>query len=393
MRQIVGTMAWYCAILAISLGHRASAADWPTWRGLHANGTGDYDGVLIEDAAKMRRVWKSEAVPNPEEAFCTMRTGYASPVVANGKVYIAYMIGDGKSADPKTLTDERNVRKCFQGLDEQQRQVVSSNLSDFVILAIDATTGKTAWKTIYESVNITMWATGKGGGHFHPCIAGDRLYVIDGLGYLCAVDAATGEKIYREALPMLGREREAYAAFKVGERDEIRSVGKDGSSNATPTYADGVIAYADNRQLVGVEAATGTVLWQLAENEIHDGPHTSICASRGYVYLICRDALGDKNKGYVLKVEAASGRIVQKRIENWDTKLCTSTVALADRLIRFSAPVNLRYFDVSGDRFDLLGKIHNRSDIQVTALTPAVCNGFLYTRGRDAIYCHDPRAK
>jgi outer membrane protein assembly factor BamB len=243
--------------------------DWPTWRGPHGNGSAGMASVpLVDRLSKATLVWQSEYMPSTgvfSGDSGGIQSGYSSPIVADGRVYLFYYHGDGKSVDPEVLTRYKNERRMSQLKDRRPanwiEQLASIN-ADEVIHCLDAATGKTLWKTVYEGRGLNIAGlSGKCGGHYTLCYGDGRIYAVGTTKRIYAVDAKTGKKLWEGTFAdhkrmenMRAEAEKAGAVSDAGKREA-------GYPNMAPAYAAGVVVFGDRGNLFGFDAATGKALW------------------------------------------------------------------------------------------------------------------------------------
>jgi len=137
------------------------AEDWPQWRGPNRDGVCGETGLLETFPAEGLKVrWR---VP--------VGWGFSSPVVAQGRVYLA----DSEVVKPKA---KERIR-CF-----------------------DETTGKALWNHVYE-VAYQDWAfdpTQEIGPVATPIVQNGKIYTVGRLGHLFCLDARKGEVLWRRNL-------------------------------------------------------------------------------------------------------------------------------------------------------------------------------------------------
>jgi outer membrane protein assembly factor BamB len=186
--------------------------------------------------------------------------GHASPVVADGRVY---------------LHTRRNEQET--------------------IAAFDLATGKTLWSLAYDvpyEMNPAAREHGKG-PKSTPVLSAGRLFTLGITGVLSAVDAATGKLLWRASFdkdfpvtapefgtamsPLVdgdaviahvgGRDRGALRAFAVATGRPQWSWTEDGPGYASPVIveAGGVrqIVTQTQQHVVGVERTSGKTLWKM----------------------------------------------------------------------------------------------------------------------------------
>jgi outer membrane protein assembly factor BamB len=139
------TRSLFTLVLAAGLASAALAADWPQWRGPNRDGISKETGLLPEwpkDGPPLR--WKAEKIG----------TGYSTPAVAGGKVFV---------------------------------QTTKEN--DEFALALDEKSGKELW-----TAPIGQVGKNKGpqypGTRSTPTVDGDRVYCLSSAGQLVCLDTA-----------------------------------------------------------------------------------------------------------------------------------------------------------------------------------------------------------
>lgn len=236
-------------LLASAAVHQAqrAPADLTQWRG--ANRDGIVAG-FTEPAAwpeRLNQRWKID-----------IGLGYATPLVTGNRVYMFSRQGD-----------------------------------DEVMSAIDADSGKVVWRTAYPApFTMNSAATPHGPGpKSTPVLSGGRLFAIGMTGVVTAFDAASGKQVWQKPAsnpvpfytshsfsPMIegatvifhvgGHNQGALTAYDVASGAVKWSWNGDGPGYGSPIVATlgGVrqIVTITQGKLVGVEAATGRLLWERA---------------------------------------------------------------------------------------------------------------------------------
>jgi outer membrane protein assembly factor BamB len=148
------------AVLALQLLSSAAvrAEGWPQWRGTNRDGVFSETGLLKSFPAEGLKVrWR---VP--------VGWGFSSPVVAQGRVYLA----DSEVVKPKA----KERVHCF-----------------------DETTGETLWIHVYD-VAYEDWAfdpTQEVGPVATPIVQNGKVYTVGRLGHLFCLDARKGEVLWK----------------------------------------------------------------------------------------------------------------------------------------------------------------------------------------------------
>ena len=226
---------------------RQAGTDVTQWRG--ANRDGAITGFTAPASwpAQLTQRWKVD-----------VGLGYATPIVVGNRVYVF----------------------SRQGEDE-------------VMSALDAASGKVLWRTTYPApFEMNSAARPHGPGpKSTPIFANGRLYSIGMTGVVTAFDAATGKQIWQKPammpVPMYtshafspviegntvifhvgGHNKGALTAFDLNTGQVKWEWSGDGPGYGSPIVADfgGVrqIVTITQGKLVGVNAATGAVLWEQA---------------------------------------------------------------------------------------------------------------------------------
>ena len=221
----------------------AWAEDWPQWRGPHR------DGVAV--GFPEPKTWPEKLTLKWKVA---VGEGHASPVVADGKIYVHTRQGD--------------------------REVVTALRPD---------NGQTLWQEGYAApYTMNPAATGHGKGvKSTPVVQDGRIFTFGIGGTLSCFDAQTGKPQWRKEFgspdfgvatsPVVdgslvivytgGNTQGALTAFDAATGAEKWSWKGDGPAYASPI----VVELAGTRQVVtqsrnniiGVSAATGALLWQI----------------------------------------------------------------------------------------------------------------------------------
>jgi outer membrane protein assembly factor BamB len=235
-------------VAALSIGVAAQQpADVTQWRG--ANRDGAVTGFQAPAAwpAQLTRRWKVE-----------VGLGYATPLVVGNRLYVF----------------------SRQGEDE-------------VMSALDAASGKVLWRTAYPApFEMNSAARPHGPGpKSTPVFSNGRLYSIGMTGVVTAFDAATGKQVWQkpasQPVPMYtshafspvieantvvfhvgGHDKGALTAFDINTGQPRWAWSGDGPGYGSPIIVDigGVrqIVTITQGKLVGVNAATGALLWEHA---------------------------------------------------------------------------------------------------------------------------------
>jgi outer membrane protein assembly factor BamB len=242
-RALVGVIA--AMGLTAAVAGQNAAPDWPQWRGPNRDGTLP---LFTEPRAwpeHLTQRWKIE-----------VGTGYATPIVVGNRVY------------------------AFSRQQENE-----------VMRAIDANTGKVVWETSYPAPFKMNPATARHGPgpKSTPTYANGRIFTLGISGIVTAFDAATGRQLWQKPAPPVeplfhtaqsalvdrgvvilhvgGHNQGALTAFDPATGAVKWSWNGDGPAYGSPIVAEiggtrQVITFSQD-SLVGVDAATGQLLWRV----------------------------------------------------------------------------------------------------------------------------------
>ena len=234
-------------------GDRATARDWPTFRGEARTGVAP-DTNLLETwpAEGPKLVWQTAGAGR----------GYASPAIAGNRIFT---LGDGLS----TAGDADEYLSCF-----------------------DRDTGKQLWKTKTG----TAWTDGQPSwqsSRSTPTVDGQTVYVLSPFGQLVACRVADGGELFRVDL------KETLGGKKGDSWGYSESVTIDGEQLiCTPGGETATMAALDKK--------TGKVLWTCAVPGDRGAGHASIVISnvgRRKVYV-------QTTAGGAMGVDAATGKLL-----------------------------------------------------------------------------------
>lgn len=232
---------------------QTTGADWPQWRGPARTGhTADGEKPLTGLPEAVRTVWK---VPAGD--------GYASPVVAGGRVYV---------------------------MDTQE--------ANETLRALDAADGRELWRV---KVDATFKdSQGPAAPRCTPVVADGRVYAQSCKGELICVSARDGRRLWS-----VNYDRDFGAAF-VGEKGNAPGATRHGNNGAPWVEKGWVWASAGSTNgaaMVALDAATGAVRWK-GGNEI-----------AGYAAPMLADIDGTRQvvnfmADAVVGFDAANGRVL-----------------------------------------------------------------------------------
>ena len=231
-------------------------ADWPQWRGPNRDGRVTDFSVPQSWPKALREQWK-----------VTVGVGHSSPLLVNGRIYVF-----ARSADEEVL-------RC-----------------------LDGASGKEIWKSaqaVAYEMNPAAMGHGKG-PKSTPVFNNNRVYTLGISGHLSCHDARTGKVVWRKDFtgkypntsplygtamsPIVennlliahvgGHDKGALTAFEAETGKVVWSYDADGPAYSSPVVVElagarQVVTFTQ-RELVGVDAASGKLLWKLPAKSAYD---------------------------------------------------------------------------------------------------------------------------
>jgi outer membrane protein assembly factor BamB len=236
----------------------AHAEDWPNWRGP------DHNGISREtawDADKLKAgpiiLWRKQ-----------IGTGFASVTVSDGR---AYALGNTAKPDGKKDQEQKDILWC-----------------------LDARTGGEMWK--HSCPCLLEPKSHEGGPSATPTIEAGRVYSVSKQGHVFCLDAGNGAVLWQKHLTndygvkphewgfsgspiivddliVLDAGTHGLALRKQdGTLAWVNEKGPAGYSSAVPYEQQGqkCVAILGNKEVYGVVAATGQVLWRQPWKTMYD---------------------------------------------------------------------------------------------------------------------------
>ena len=192
-------------VVVITTCSFAMADDWPQWRGPTRDGVWRESGLIDKfDGPRLPRVWR---VP--------ISSGYSSPTVAKGRVYVTDRMTEPDEIERVLCVDEKTGRRLwtftypcrYRGMSYSAGPRASVTIADgraFVLGArghfhcLDAASGKVLWKKNPETdynVRVPIWGLAAA-----PLVDADRVIVQiggDDGACLVALNVETGKEQWR----------------------------------------------------------------------------------------------------------------------------------------------------------------------------------------------------
>lgn len=263
MRMTLGFLA-LSAAACLAAQAPPPGSEWPSYLGPCGNFSERSGAKLLADMTKARLLWTSEETgigfgkahtgagkSGVGKDFLGLPPGgEASPIVAGGLVVQAYFAPRGEVWDAAT---EKRMGAAF----ERHVWLVAA---DDVVIGIDAATGKTRWKQVFDDKGINTGAGKRGGWAVTPCAADGRVFSLGTTGRIYALELATGKPLWESNIGERHKQLEAEKAKALAER----RLAKVSRPYGMLIVVDGVLLVPDwNWGLLGIEPASGKTLWHL----------------------------------------------------------------------------------------------------------------------------------
>lgn len=330
--QRLPTSLFLIGLSAFFITANGVTADWPQWRGPSRDG-------------KVTDVSLPQAWPKAlkEEWRVSVGIGHSSPVIANGRIYI------------------------FTRQDEAE-----------VLLCLDAASGKEIWKSS-QPISYEMHPAAKGHGKgpkSTPIVSNRNVYTLGITGILSCHDARTGKlkwrqefsKQYPKTSPLFGTAQSPLVDNRllivhVGGHDKGALTAFDSETGAIkwsndadgPAYSSPiVVTLAGVRQVVtfmqkdfvGVDIATGKLLWKVPAKSRYDENSVTTVAYRDML-IFSREGMG---MAAIRLVKQGNELVPQEVWRNTDNQLYLNTPVLqGNMLVGFSARQKGQFFAVDAD--------------------------------------------
>lgn len=276
---------------------RADAADWPQWRGPLRNGH-VAAGVAVPETLppEPKTLWRVKA-----------GEGFASPVVAAGKVF---------------LFDNQGGKETLR--------------------ALSTADGQELWRTVIDDA--FRDGISPPGTRSTPLVDGTRVYAQSCKGELQCLDVADGKKIWG-----VNFTRDFGAVF-TGEKGQAPGATRHGNTGQPVIDGDRMfvsVGSTNGAGMVCFDKATGRVIWK-AQNEIaaYAAPMIATVAAQKQIVNFMADA--------VLGLDPSNGKLLWRfPVKTAFARHVTTPVILDDMVVVSSHQVGLMGLKVSraGDKF------------------------------------------
>jgi outer membrane protein assembly factor BamB len=400
-----------CLLSSLALATFLSAADWPQWRGPDRTGISKETNLLQE--------WPKDG-PNLAWKVGELGTGYSSPSIAKGVIYLQTTVGEDEHC---IALDEKDGKKLWstaigkvgknlgpQYPGTRASVTVDGDMlyclaSDGEITCLGAKDGSVKWQKHYRTDfggKPGMWAFTES-----LLVDGDKLVCSPGgpEATLVALNKTNGDVIWKSAIPDVGN----------AEYSSIMAADVAGGREYIQFFRKGV---------VGVDAKTGKFLWKygktvdmganiltpviLGDKVFTAGSRTGgalvelqssadavnakeiyfnnkLAPSLGGAVLVDGHLYGSASQG-VFCADFATGEI------KWTNRsVGAASVCYADGRVylRGHSTGEVAIIEANPDSYVEKGRFKqpDRSKIQ-TWTHPVIANGCLYLRDQDVLLCY-----
>ena len=287
LTRTIRQLACFSVLLGLILPATA-AEDLPSYRGADGSGCqADWTGAVVTDAKQAKVLWTSEerhfgvgwgygVGPENKNRTMVMSCGYSGPVVAGNRVFFNWFVPSGDVVDDKVRQKGRDQRPEAWKID-----------ADDLLVCMDADTGKTQWRAVMPGTGLN-WGYHRSCPWTHPCVVDGKVYWLGSAGKVFCHAVIDGKLVWESDTGEAFKELENLRS-KMREAKTVETYQKgmriiDGAFisplNSSPCYVDGVIVVNDGLTnpgprigmiqrkgvgLVGLDAATGKLLWRLPE--------------------------------------------------------------------------------------------------------------------------------
>lgn len=225
-------------------------------------------------------------------------SGAAQPIIAGGLIIQAYFLPRG----PVTITAAEQRLAEKNGDEFKSFSYISA---DDVVIAIDAATGKTKWKQVFEDKGINYQPGKRGEWNITPCAADGKVFASGSSGRLYCLDLATGKVLWESTV---GEAHERLEAAKKTALSTRTAIKKSNRGYGQLITLDGVALSPDwDEGLIALDLSTGAVRWKLNEkNGLTSGYNAPVPVKiDGTSYITTVNSAGD-----IRLIDHRSGKIL-----------------------------------------------------------------------------------
>ncbi len=296
---------------------------WPSWLGPNNSfSVHDPDVEVLDDWRKAKLVWRTEFVNPPEHGSCRYGAHWhvppagsgATPVIGKGVLYQFHSIpvGDDIISCFQSHIEEGHGNKTpehyqsfFENLDMTEKEIWAAYRikTDECVMAIDAATGRTLWKTCFPHSGLNLFDHKAALTNHTPVLAEDRIIVMGSLGVLRCLDVSDGTLLWSRNIPQFHEGMTKQLADAL-EDHSIPYLSRSFAHSLT--HAEGVVVAPTGRGgcgLAGFDINSGTLLWTV-DDVLGGSASPVVWKHNGKAYFIAGN-----DKGLITAVEAEEGTV------------------------------------------------------------------------------------
>jgi outer membrane protein assembly factor BamB len=325
---VVGRSALFLSALFLFAAAtiRTAATDWPQWRGPDRTGRTMWSGG------------KLESLPDTLQPLWHVKAGEGF----SGSI----LVGD---------------RLIYTGADGETE----------TLFVLDAANGKELWRRPYAAIYRDEWGSGPRASPFSD---GERIYVQSCRGDFCAFELSGGKLLWKTSF-----EKDFGVPF-LGSKAAEGTASRRGNNGAGLADGDGVIVpvgSTEGASLVCFDKRSGRVVWKSGDDEA------------AYAALMIGMLVGVKqilhiNADALVGVERATGRLLWRVPLKTTAKrhIATPVIAAGDHVLVNSHTFGIKCFQIRNDagRWSA-SEVWNNAKLKVNLATPVVAGDHLYTHG------------
>lgn len=233
--------------------------------------------------------------------------GTASPIVADGTVFVTYFKPNGK------VPAKREGWRTMDGenLDLLPKWFFSVTADD-ILVAVDAGTGKIRWEAVEKNKGHNRLGHKRGHWGVAPAFADGRVFSMGTAGLLYAYDATSGRKLWEVvAEPALQKQLEEYL--------EKKQLCWSASEKSSLVVAGGNVI-VPHGGLSAFDVKTGRQKWSISDDVLSGWSTPAFWQHEGRTYLLVNG-----RSGTVRLIDPASGEVLWT-LEGLGNQLGTVTV-------------------------------------------------------------------
>ncbi len=315
-------------------------ASWPSYLGPNQNfSCGPTSRPINPDFSQARLAWVSQYIGPTESGSkrygaCTgtpPAAGGFSPLVHRGLVYQMRCEPTGdlyqQHLDTRLAEDGEKVRAEMAAIgwtdaDMRRRWSIDANEQ---LVCIDPTSGRTLWSIDWPNEGINYYDHKCALTNFTGVASEGKIYVLGGTGIVRCVDAESGKQVWSTPVPGLHDELASLKAKAL----EKRSLDVPTRRFAHALNISGGVVLAPDISgpggLVGIEAATGIVLWRVPK--VLSGCGVPLAWSSGGKHF----AITATPDGVITAIDVKTGEVAWRVADAGENRW--SAVLAGDRII------------------------------------------------------------